>query len=204
MIYVLLILIGLIGLVLLAPIGLEVDYSGDRKRWAIVWLGLRFPIRVSFRKAIRLMQDEASPPAEPEPTKHEETETESAGFPSLDSIIELMRTGVQAFHRGIDVLRSFHRHTKVIVHQFDVVTATPNPALTGFAYGMAYAFGSAFAPSVPWTVAADFTATRPSLHFRVEVRIVPIRVLPSLLRMGWLVTKRIAMQRWQTRRTTPL
>ncbi len=201
MIYILLILIGLLGLILLTPIGLEVSFTRDRTRWAIVWLRLRFPIRVSFRKAIRLLQNSESPTSMPEPQQSEAAKTGKTGFPSFDDIIEIMKTGVQGFHRGVDVLRSFHHHVKVIVYRFDVVAATPNPALTGFAYGMAYAFGSAFAPSVPWTVAADFTATRPSLHFRVEVRIVPIRVLPSLLRMGWLVTKRMVMQWWQTRRT---
>ena len=195
MIYVLLILLFLLASVLLLPIGIELDYSERGRRWAIVWLGMRIRVPSPFKRTLDLLKDdvEAREPASPQrdQTLTEEFEAEERfTVPTLDEVLHAMSTGLRAFEHGVDLIRSLSRHLRVRVHRLDVQVASPNPALTGFSYGMLCAFGSAYPMAIPWTVGVDFTETRPAVSFRVSVKITLIKIIPAIYRFVRFMTRR--------------
>ena len=196
MIYVLLTLLVLLALLLLLPIGLELDYSERGKRWCVVWLGLRIPVPGIARRVEALLRDEDGGN---ETQRRKETKTqrveaigESIESPKVGDIVRSITSNVQMFRRGLDAIRSISRHIHVKVHRLDMVVATPNPALTGFAFGMTQAFGHAFAGNLPWHTEPEFGQEEPSVSFRVEVSVTPIMMVPPILRFARHAAKRRA------------
>lgn len=194
MIYVLLGLLVLLATLLLSPVGVELDYSERGRKWYAVWLGLHIPVSSFAKRVMNLLKDDDG---EEKIRRYEDTKKQRAdeaeegrAIPKLGELVETMTSNLHAFERGLDVIRSISHHIRIHVHRLDVVVATPNPALTGFAYGMTQAFGFAFAPNIPWTAEVDFMREQPSLSFRVEVSVTPIKVLPPALRLLRFVTKR--------------
>ena len=205
MIYLLLAFLLLLGSILLLPIGLEWDYSERGGKWAVVWLGMRIGVTPVWRRVFTLFGsregETAQKPARRKEQRAEATREErTAETTSVRDIVEMMTSGVQAFQHGVEVLRSFGHHLKIKVHRLEIVVATPNPALTGFAYGLAYAVGSGFASSVPWTLVPEFTLTRPAISFRVEASITLIKVIPSILRLTGFAIKEAGAHWWVKRK----
>ena len=194
MIYALLILLSLLAALLLLPIGIELDYSEQGRRWALVWAGIRIRIASPFKRAFVLLREKAET-ADGQgkgETAADDEQTEGVVAPSLREVAQLMSTGIRAFERGVDLVRSFSRHLRVRVHRLEVRVATPDPALTGCGYGMLCAFGSAYATQTPWTIDVDFRETKPAVSFRVSVMIQPVKMMPAIYR----VAKFAVRQHW--------
>ncbi len=196
MIYVLLALLALLAMLLLLPVGVVLDYSERGRRWFVVWLGLRIPVSGMVKNVFNRLKDDGKE------KRGGEEAGERHGFPKVKEMVQAMTSNVRMFKRGLDTIRSISRHIRITVHRLDVVVATPNPALTGFAYGMTQAFGYAFAGSIPWHSEPEFLLEKPSLSFRVEVSATPIKVLPAMLRFLRFMAKRRVARFRQWRRET--
>lgn len=184
MIYVLLVLFVLFAALLLLPVGVVLDYSERGRRWFVVWLGLRIPVPGMARKVEELLRANEAKKSEKAEKRKSESQEEHGEFPKVGEIMHSMTSNVHMFQYGLGMVRSISRHIHVKVHRLDMVVATQNPALTGFAYGMTQAFGYAFAGNIPWHAEPDFVLEEPSLSFRVEVSATPIMVFAPMLRFA--------------------
>jgi hypothetical protein len=191
MIYVLIALLVLLALFLLLPLGVELDYSERGRKWFVVWLGLRVPVPGIARRVDDLFKHHKADDGG-EDTGEQESEKWRARheFSKAGELVRTMTSNVQKFQSGLDTVRSISRHIHVKVHRLDMVVATPNPALTGFAYGMTQALGYAIGANVPWHAEPDFEQAEPALSMRVEVSVTPIMMIQPALRFARSAAKR--------------
>lgn len=152
---------------LLLPCGVELRSANGRHRAYLYWAGLRFPLKSR-------VQPEA---AEPEPPQF------------LRTLLQLKQRDLALLwrHLGTDlpwlagVMQRFRKAVRIRVRYLHIVVASPDPALTGFAYGAACAITAALPRHWPVAVAVDFTVERPAVDYRVVIVAVPLRILGILV-----------------------
>lgn len=191
MIYVLVIILMLLSSVLIFPVGVELDYSERGRRWRIVWMGFHIPVPAIVKRWAQSLEEKVRKRIHLIPGRR----TRGAGRRSFGEItqtfVEEMRENVELFRRGLDTLRAMSRHVRIYVRRLDVTVATPDPALTGFSYGMMYAFAGAVSPSLPLRAAVEFTRESPKVDFRVELKLTLIKIIPAAVRFArFLYSKR--------------
>ncbi len=89
---------------------------------------------------------------------------------------------------GWQELRRMRRHLHVERLRLEAVVASDDPALTGEVYGYGCAALGAIRglwPHADVHLTADFVATVPSGAAEAAVRLRPVRLVPSLVRVGW-------------------
>ncbi len=191
MIYLLLILVFLLSSFVVFPIGVGLDYSDHGRKWYVVWMWMHIPVPAFVRRMTR--KEEKRLLKEPE-----EADAGQSVFLMIRNMAESMRGGREAFESGLAALRAVTHQLKIHVLRLNVVVATPNPALTGFAYGMAWAGIGAFAPPWPGSMDVDFTRTTPKVDFQLEARITLITLVPAF----WRLAPKIGAHKRQFRRRT--
>jgi hypothetical protein len=100
---------------------------------------------------------------------------------SLASYRRLARTGWRELHR-------MRRHLHVDRLRLEAVVASDDPALTGEVYGVGCAALGAlrgFWPHADVRLEADFVATEPRGAAEAALRLRPVRLVPSVARVGW-------------------
>ena len=158
--------------------GFEVDPAEDR--FVLRLLGLRL-VRTSLKR------DARKTPAD-EDAKQKEKEKADARKRrrrrdrlSIASYRRLARTGVRELGR-------MRRHLHVDRLRLEAVVASDDPALTGEVYGYGCAALSAIRgiwPHADMHLAADFVATTPQGAAEAALRLRPVRLVPSVVRVGW-------------------
>lgn len=184
MIYVLVIILLLLSSVLILPVGVELDYSERGRRWRIVWMGFHIPVPAIVKRWAQSLEEKVRKRIHLIPGRRTRTGERRSLSEISQNFVEQMRENVELFRRGIDTLRAMSRHVRIHVHRLDVTVATPDPALTGFSYGMMYAFAGAVSPSLPLRAAVDFTRESPKVDFRVEVKLTLIKIIPAAIRFA--------------------
>jgi hypothetical protein len=185
MIYVLLVLVLLLASLVLLPIGVELDYSERGRRWAIWWLGLTIPLPGSLKWLSRNLEARVNARVvcrtRPVTVKSERLSL----VERIEALVNDARWGADAFRRGIETLRAVNRSMRIDVQRFEVTVATSNPAMTGFVYGMMWAYAGAAPISWPLNLDADFTRMEPKVSFRVRVSVTVIKTFPAIWRLAW-------------------
>ena len=177
MIYALAILVLLFASVFFMPVGVELDYSERGRKWYVWWMGLSVPVSAAVEQVVqRLISRRNEKPRRETQVEKEESEPPSF-FDTFTSTIEGMQQGAKVFWPGIKTLRRMKRHVHVRVRRMEVVIASPNPALTGFSYGMMWAFAGAVPWNWPVQAGVDFAQTSPKVNFRIRLSAVPVSLL---------------------------
>ena len=159
-------------------VGFEADPSEDRL--VVRLLGLRI-VRTSLRR--RANEPEADEDAEQKAKEKAAARKQRRGRDrlSMSSYRRLVSMGWQE-------LRRMRRHLHVERLRLEAVVASDDPALTGEVYGYGCAALGAIRglwPHADVHLTADFVATAPSGAAEAAVRLRPVRLVPSLARVGW-------------------
>ena len=174
-------LAGLLAL-LLAPWGVEVSSIGGVRRFRLIAAGLRvsFPLRPSG--SIR-----SANPGEPH---HPPAPTDRSPDHNFSEWLEVARE--IEWSRLLRALRTQVRSVRIRIRRFDLIIATPDPALTGISYGLAVA-GVSLAPALSAaSLVADFESVRPRADFRMDVTVIPLRLTVASIRvLGALPLRRL-------------
>lgn len=158
--------------------GFEVDAAADR--FVLRLLGLRV-VRTSLRRDAQAKATKTPDPEEPQR--------------------ERRRLSIAAYRRlarqGWRELRRMRRIVHVDRLRLEAVVASDDPAWTGEAYGIGCAVLGvvrSWWPHADVHVAADFVATEPRGAGELALRVRPMRLVPSVARVGWAY--------WRERRLT--
>jgi hypothetical protein len=159
--------------VLVLPAGIEIESAGTVKRRRLILAGLRFPLPWRWARKSRVKRLRIS-----------------AGW-DMEFVTrlasELDEDDLRAAWKSA---RGLFGCARVRVHRLALHVASPDPALTGFAYGMAWAGLGAMGIPQQVSVDADFTQTRPRAEFRIELSARPARVLYEMMRALWRMVLR--------------
>jgi len=150
----------LIITLLVLPAGIEFEQESGRKRRRLILGGLRLPVPKLLAR--RSKERKRRPRkrwswSEVEPLLHELSEDD-------------LRSAWKS-------TRGLFSCVRIRIHRLAVNVATPNPALTGFAYGMAWASLGSMGMPRQVTFEPDFTHTRPQTDYRVELSARPALVI---------------------------
>ncbi len=172
--------------VMLLPLGAEVISDGGRTRWIMIFAGVHIPVpQWVIRRVKSRMAQKAEEPKEPGQKRSlkdlgkklhgilNKSKSSDEGFTFDD-----LRLVLNAAVRLLKTLR-------VRVHRLHVVIASPDPAWTGMAYGMAWAIIGALPADWPVSVEADWTSAVPAATYDVQVTVIPAQVLGVVLGTIW-------------------
>ena len=184
------IVVSVILLVLLAvillPLGAEITSVAGDRRWKMILAGLHIPVPKSV--ILKLTSRLAS-------------EKDGAGaHADKQSWMDLARNFYRLRNKGtsfldavrVDDLRAalllairIIRAIRIRVYRLHVLIATPDPALTGVAYGISCAVIGMLPASWPVSVDADWRSEVPEFTYRVEASVLPVRIIAALMG-NWL------------------
>ncbi len=164
--------------VMLLPLGVVISSTTDGRRWHLIFAGMRIPIPNSMIQSVQAKTGKMSP-----------TQPAKQSRRSVSDIVgRLRRTRIKenpiVRFFELDDLRTvleltirLVRSLRIRVRRLHVLIATPNPALTGIAYGMAWAVIGCLPSNWPVSVEADWTTAAPKFSYRVEFSVIPARLL---------------------------
>jgi len=172
--------------VLFLPLGGEVSSVAGSRRWYVILAGLHIPIPKSVTRVIAARIKKKG--------KQPSSKVSTVLWQDLAGKLRRLRSGEGPIAKvfGVDDLRSALEfvlkivHTlRIRVHRLHVVIATPDPAWTGIAYGMACAIIGALPSDWAVSVEADWVNAAPAFTYRVEVSVIPARALGVLCSAVW-------------------
>jgi hypothetical protein len=107
---------------------------------------------------------------------------------------ELTEDDVRA---GGKLARGLYRCLRVRIHRLAVCVATPDPALTGLAYGMAWAGLGAVNMPRQVHLRPDFTESKPRADYRIELSARPALVIVyGVIGLWRLVLRKCPRVKW--------
>jgi hypothetical protein len=185
------ILFALLFLVSMLPFGVDIEGVNDHPRMRLILAGIRvgFPKRKPGRAAPK-----------PEPEAEPEAESQAGWQQGVRKLRSLTQGGDSVWKEfGLTDLRSAGRALRVLIrslrvriHRLVVGVATPDPAMTGIAYGAACAVLATFPAKSRVRVYADFTRTSPEIDYRIELSVRPLVSLLNLIRaLSYLPLRKI-------------
>lgn len=184
-------LVLLVCLLLLVPVALEAAWGEERRSVALAGPGLRLAFDVSARTAelrvfsLRIgrwsMGARRRRPKRPRQRKAKGKRRRSV------SLRRLWRQRGRIFA----ALRAFFRRVQVRRIEVQATLATPDPAVTGWLAGAAYAVRAAAPPRVQRGLAlgADFSSETPRVALDAALRVMPLHAAILGLRL-WRVVRR--------------
>jgi hypothetical protein len=172
--------------VLLLPLGMEVASAAGVRRWYLILAGLHIPVpKPIIERARRRMRQKYE---KQEVSKRKSIWQDLAG--KLRGLRSKQRSQDEGFRLNdlrttLDTVIRILHILRIRVHRLHIVIASPDPAWTGVAYGMACAAIGALPPEWPVSVEADWSGNVPQFTYRVEVSVVPVRALAVLTGFLW-------------------
>ncbi len=167
------------------PWGIEFGSAYGERRLRLIVAGFRFKISPD-----RLRRRAARP--EPE-------SKQGASGAKLREFLELVEElNIDDLRSLIGARKHFFGALKFRVTRLELVVATPDPALTGMAYGLASA--AKYCSGLPaWSgLYIDFESERPRAEYVVELLVRPVHLLWGLMRiMAVLALSRVV--RWKAK-----
>jgi hypothetical protein len=163
--------------------------AAGRGRWGVIGFAIDTVERVVVIRllGIRIVRaslggseqgdDEKPPRRAPRPRREHRVRL------SLAAYRRLARTALRE-------LRRMARHLHVDRLRLDAVVASPDPSLTGEAFGMGSALVGVIRsiwPSADVRLGVDFTSTTPRGAAELAVWFRPVRFVPGAARVGWAV-----------------
>ena len=158
--------------------GFEVDAAADR--FVLRLLGVRI-VRTGLTRGARTTPKDEDATREAKEKADARRRRRRRDRLSIASYRRLARTGVREGRRML-------RHLHVDRLRLEAVVASDDPALTGEVYGYGCAALGAIRgvwPHADVRLDADFVATAPRGAGELALRLRPVRLLPSVARVGW-------------------
>jgi hypothetical protein len=168
--------------VMFLPLGLELSYRAGRYRFYAILAGLHIlvPRWVIAKVKGRIRRHgEASAEQKAEEDESPDPDGNSGGIPKKSSVIVRL-LGLHDLRSILDFVVRMLRTLRVRIHHLHVRIASPDPAWTGAVYGWSCAIVSSLPPDWPVSVEADWNGEVPQASYRVEVSVIPARVLATL------------------------
>ena len=159
-------------------LGFEVDAAADR--FVLRLLGVRI-VRTGLRRGARTTPKDGDAAREAKGKAGARRRRRGRDGLPIASYRRLARTGVREGRRML-------RHLHVDRLRLEAVVASEDPALTGEVYGYGCAALGAIRgvwPHADMHLDADFVSTTPRGVGEVALRLRPVRLLPSVARVGW-------------------
>jgi hypothetical protein len=168
-----LVMIGLFGVAcLILPCGAGLRSVPGKRTWSIILMGIAVPVpRRILSRIERALHRKLVAPAKPSPAEVRET------VEDWQSTADRLRIAWRLMGLAWGARRWFFRAIRFRVKRFDLTVASPDPALTGFAFGMACAVQSMLPSTWPATVRVDFDRQSPQLSYDVSLTIIPLYIL---------------------------
>lgn len=157
--------LAILGLIIIAvlvlPLGAGVKSSANGRKWYIIIAALRLPLpdKLLGRLAGRVRR-----------TASETTVETTSAEPRRKITLHDLR---RAWGKAVWFLRAIH----IRVRKLHLTVASPDPALTGFAYGMASAVQGIVPSRWPFSFDVDFLRSTPKLDYHVKITVIPIRLM---------------------------
>lgn len=199
-------LLVLVALLLVVPIRLDATWSETRRAFAVAGPGLRVGYDAAERtmevRVLALFGRRWTTQPRPETAAKSRRKAPRKARPSgrrrRGGSVSPRRLWAQR-RRALAALATFLRRLRVRRLRIDAVVATPDPALTGWLCGVAFA-GRAALPA-RWRagvgVRPDFTREYPDLEADASLRLQPLQAALLGLRL-WLVLRRARRPRLRT------
>ncbi|MBI5059516.1 hypothetical protein HZB60_07040 [candidate division KSB1 bacterium] len=175
-------------IVSLLPWGIQFSQVAGLRSARLIVAGVRVPLPRTLRRS-----GAASPALRDEPADSPESGPQVMWDEFADWISLARDVEWRNLYRAVQ--RQF-RCVRIRIRRLDVTVATPDPALTGMAYGLALAGVSALPFSLATSLTADFTADRPRADFRVDVTVIPLRLTISSVRLLSMIPVRRMYALW--------
>jgi hypothetical protein len=175
-------LILLIWIAVLAlPFGAGLKSEQGKQTWYIILMGLR--ICVPYRAIAITSRWIHKTPSKPVKPKSKEAVERLARKPKQPGKYTL---SLHALQTAWGTMRWFLKRFHFRLRRFDLTVASPDPALTGMAYGLACAVQSVLPSRWPISIGVDFNRETPELAFHVELTVIPASFLLGGL---WMILK---------------
>lgn len=154
----LLLIVGLIGLGLVCRFGILVFKETEHRgvRLIVGWFRFRLP------KGVPSLLERKKP------ARKEKTQAERTAAALDASQILLTELVIDDLRRLWRAIVRVGRIFKVRVHHCELIVATPDPSVTGIAYGCLRAASGILPPIPNLQVWPDFTLNKPEVRYRVE------------------------------------
>ena len=169
---------------LVLPTGIEVFSTTGKRKWGLIIAGMHIPVpnSVIVSALVRLQ----APSKAKSKDKKRQLDLGQLAHSIWSRTVRVVRFADSGeLHVILDLVVRLFKALHVRVRRLHVVVATPDPALTGVAYGMACAAISILPPDWPLSVDADWTHTTPEISYRVNATVIPGQVFLLAITALW-------------------
>jgi hypothetical protein len=178
------VVLGLIA-VLILPFGAALKSAAGKRVWYLIIAGIPIPLPKNLaRLGERFMRRKPG-----KPLQHPIV-TLADRFRRLKAGDYWEGFNLHDLREAWNAVRWFMKSIRFRVRQFDMVVASPDPAFTGFAYGMACVCQSVLPREWATSLDVDFNRSAPVLSYHVELTIIPVRLIMGAFRIGSRLRRR--------------
>jgi hypothetical protein len=168
----------LLGLAILAlPFGAGLKSESGKRKWFAIIMGIRIPVpdRLIAVIGTRIRKAPGKPAAT---TSRRACERILRQQEQPLKPPELLRI----FRRVWGSMRWFLKGFRLRVRRFDLTVASPDPAWTGMAYGLACAVQSVLPRRWPVRIGVDFNRESPVMAYHLELTAIPMYLFIGAIR----------------------